>query len=138
MRELNESELINNTVIKITRDTYANQVCQQAETTVVRLLDIIAVTALGLAVVGPGETTDFATNATTSSDADSLAVLDVLLGLGAVNGDEVACQVVLATERATTRLVVAHVRLRTVGVVRLDMRLQIEGARKGYSKTIVK
>ena len=48
-----------------------------------------------------------------------------------MDGDEVTGQVVLATEGASARLVVARVRLRTVRIMGLDVGLQIEGARKG-------
>jgi len=93
-----------------------------------RLLDIVAVAALVLAVVSPGCTAYLATDAAARAYTNSLAVLDVLLGLAAMNRDEVTSQVVLATEGTTTRLVVAGVRLGAVGVMRLDMGLQIESA----------
>ena len=95
------------------------------------LLDVVAVAALRLAVVNPRGTADLAANATARAHADGLAVLDVLLGLAAMDGDEVTSQVVLAAERAATGLVVAGVRLRTVGIMRLDVGLEIKRAREG-------
>lgn len=93
-----------------------------------RLLDIVAITALSLAVVDPRGTADFAADTAARTDANSLAVLDVFLSLAAMNGDEVASQVVLATERATTGLVMTSVWLGTVGVVGLNVCFQVESA----------
>lgn len=61
------------------------------------------------------------------SNADSVSGSEVF-GVAAVDGNQVAGQVVLATKRPSTRLVVASVRLQTIGIMRLDMRLQVVGA----------
>ena len=111
--------------------TYANHRWKQAENTKVHLLDVVAVTALGLAVIGPGLAAKLTADAATSTNTNGLAVLDVLLSLSAMDGHQMTSQVVLATERATTGLVVAGIRLSTVGIMGLDMGLQVEGTCKG-------
>ena len=49
---------------------------------------------------------------------------------------QVASQVVLATERSTTRLVLASVRFRTIRIVSLNMRLQIERTSECWNSTL--
>jgi hypothetical protein len=49
----------------------------------------------------------------------------------AVDADQVTTEIVLATERATTGLVRAHVRLGTVRVVRRHVGLEVKGTSKG-------
>ena len=113
--------------------TYANHGCPITRDEAKHLLDVVTFTALGLAV-SPGRAADVAADTAADADANGLAVLDILLSLGAVNGDEVTGQVVLAAERATTGLVVASIGLCAVGVMGLDVSLQVEGAGEGCAK----
>ena len=66
-----------------------------------------------------------AAGTTTSGYADGL-------GVGAMNRYQVTSEVMLATERATARLVLASVWLGAVGVVGLNVGLQIEGTSERY------
>ena len=95
------------------------------------LLDVLALAALDLAVGDPGRAALVAPLPVPTCDThDGRLDAGYLLGITAVNGDEMAGEVMLAAEGAATRLVVASVRLQPVRVVRLNVRLQIVGARK--------
>ena len=54
-----------------------------------------------------------------------------------MDGDHVTSKIVLATERSPTRLVMTSVGLETVGVVGLDMSLEVISASKGYTSNVV-
>ena len=50
---------------------------------------------------------------------------------------QVASQVVLATERSTTRLVLASVRFGAVRIVSLNVRLEIERTSESYGESTI-
>ena len=91
-----------------------------------QLLDIVALTTLLLAtLVEPAATAMVAPGATTSLDADRRARRQSRHRLSTMDGHHVASEIVLAAERATTRVVVTSVGLETIGVVGLDVGLEV-------------
>lgn len=102
-----------------------------------RLLDIVALTALLLALPNPAATTLFTPRATPAVNADGprragrRGRLQCRHGLCAMNGDHVTGEVVLAAKGTTAGLVVASVGLEAVGVVGLDVGLEVVRASEG-------
>ena len=100
------------------------------------LLDVVAITTLLLSVVEPAAATLITPSAAAPFNANGVRGLaggQGRRGLSAVDGHHVAGEIVLAAEGAATRLMVASVGLKTVRVVRLDVRLEVVGAGKRYS-----
>ncbi len=96
-----------------------------------RSLHIIAITARLLSLVNPAATALVTPSTTPTVDTDGPRRVPCLQRghrLRTMDGDHMTGKVVLATERTTTRLVVASVGFKTVRVVRLDMSLEIVGA----------
>ena len=96
-----------------------------------RLLDIVALTTSLLALPNPAATTLFtprgmpAVNPSAPKRASRFGRLQVRHRLCAMDGDHVTGKVVLAAEGTAAGLVVASVGLDAVGVVGLDMGLEV-------------
>ena len=102
-----------------------------------RLLDIVAITPLLLAFPNPAATALFTPRTTSVINtnrpgrARRRGRLQRRHGRGAMDGDHVTSEIVLAAKGAAARLVVAGVGLEAVGVMSLDVGLEVVRTSKG-------
>ncbi len=97
------------------------------------LLDVVALAALLLALADPATPALLAPGAMAAVDADRVAGArsERRNRLGAMDGDHVAGEVMLPAERPAARLVVTSIGLEAVGVVGLNVGLEVIRASEG-------